>query len=317
MLNSASEISVSSITPFFAGQTVEIVWTCSGPSNVRLVLCKGSPCTYYGSEDYLVERLLSYTYCDYSYTWSSTNSLASGSDYHFCVEDSENSSVLDCAISNITAGQISVSPITPFFAGQTVAIAWTCNGPSSVSVVFCKGAPCTYSGSSQYHVQNLYYNADCDHSYTWSSTNSLASGSDYQFCVQDCEASSVLGCSVANITAGQISVSPITPFFAGQTVEIAWTCNGPSSVSVVFCKGAPCIYSGSSQYHVQNLDSNTYCDHSYTWSSTNSLASGSDYQFCVQDYEASSVLGCSVANITAGQISVSPIKAFAADRRWK
>ena len=152
MLNSGSEISVSSITPFVQGRQSRLCGRGSGPSYVRLVLCKGSPCTYYGSEDYRVERLLSYTYCDYSYTWSSTNSLASGSDYHFCVEDSANSSVLACAISNITAGQITVSPINAFFAGQTLEIAWTCNGPSSVRVVLYKGAPCTCSDSSQYHV---------------------------------------------------------------------------------------------------------------------------------------------------------------------
>ena len=189
-------------------------------------------------------------------------------------------------------------------------IAWTCNGPSSVRVVLCKGGPCTYSDSSQYHVQNLYYNADCDSSYTWSSSSSLASDSDYQFCVQDHETSSVLGCADAIVVDHLISVNPISWFFAGQTAAITWECFGVFEVRVNLCKGGPCNYGVQAPYHVQNLLSRTDCDDSYIWQSTNSLASGSDYHICVEAYEDSSVLGCSEVYITAGQISVSPINAF-------
>ena len=101
---------------------------------------------------------------------------------------------------------------------------------------------------------------------------------------------------MVNIIAGQISVSPIMPFVACESVEVAFECYGPSSVNVTLCQGGPCIY-GSSQNRVARVGSDIGCGSGFPWLS-HMLATGNDYQFCVEDHETSSVIGCAAVNIT-------------------
>jgi len=143
----------------------------------------------------------------------------------------------------------------------------------------------------------------CDHraGMTRSSSHSLATGSDYQICVQDIEWAPVRGCASVNVSAGEILVDDVAPFHAGQPVTVTWACAGPERVKVTLCKGGPCHYSGGSAdpYWLTDLATSQYCDHraSFTWSATQTLATGSDYQICVQDVSAQSVRGCTAVLI--------------------
>ena len=89
---------------------------------------RGGPCSSdRGASDphYLLNiGRYGYSICDHSagLTWPSLHTLESGDDYHVCVEDREAPSVRDCAVVDISAGQMAVT-LVAFRLNQ-----WSCLG---------------------------------------------------------------------------------------------------------------------------------------------------------------------------------------------
>eukprot|EP00971_Amphidinium_carterae_P325856 6456374-Amphidinium_carterae.1 len=229
-----------------------------------------------------------------------------------------------CTLADLTGGEIEVEtdPVS-IFAGEPMDLSWECRGPAGVRITLCKGGPCSYNGgaSDPYYVQNIASHGYCDHrsGYTWSSPHTLATGDDYRICLEDYEASSVRGCAVVNISTGEIDVEPaIGSFYAGESIDLSWTCRGPDSLQITLCKGGPCSYGAGAAdpRFIMNIDSHEACSTpAFRWSSTHSLATGDDYHFCLQDYEASIARGCAVVTISAGEIDVqtSPESIYAGE----
>ena len=314
-------ITLGAISSFTAGQVVQLLWQCNGPSYVRLSLCKGGQCRYGGGSynQHWLSDVDSYESCSApSFAWPSIHSLASSTDYQFCVEDRSDPSVRGCAAVNISAGEILIDPVAPFHAGEQVLLTWQCKGPSNVKISLCRGGPCWYGGgSSNFHwVANLDSSEGCaTPSFAWSSWHMLVGADDYLLCLEDYEAWSVRGCTAVNISAGEILIDPVAPFHAGEQVLLTWQCKGPSNVKISLCRGGPCWYGGgSSNFHwVANLDSSEGCaTPSFAWSSWHTLVGADDYRFCLEDYEAWSVRGCTAVNISAGEILIDPVAPFRA-----
>eukprot|EP00971_Amphidinium_carterae_P280057 5559631-Amphidinium_carterae.1 len=200
-----------------AGESIGLSWNCSGPERVQIALCKGGPCSYDGgtADPHFIMNLGSSYYCDHrsGYTWLSTHTLASGSDYHLCMQDQEASSVRGCTVVNISAGEIDVGGLPfPIYSGDVVELSWTCKGPERVRITLCKGGPCSYDGGSAdpHYYMNIYSGEYCDHraGYAWSVPYGLSASEDYFVCIEDDEASSVRGCIAANSSS---SIAPDGP----------------------------------------------------------------------------------------------------------